>query len=422
MRRSNSRTSKLITLLAWLSLLSAFLVGHFAAKTNYIHLLSQHFPDSTFSKAPNSDNGPRAFLRHHEELAEPELLLIAEGQGFGGPLTLAVKTTEKGNDSYINEVILLSDRETPPYVARLAKHNFYREFISKDVRDNFILGDDIDGVSGATISSQGVTKAVQEAMHLSAMERLGLSSSWEEEKWQLELNDGLLLLLIAAILYTTYANNKLSTKLRLLIPFASLGFIGFYINSSLSIGSLAGLVMGYIPSPKQQLTWWIMMGSVLGAVLLLGKNIYCGKLCPFSTVQMLLHKISGFKFKISRGVTKYARRGILFLVWASLMLIFLSHHPAMGTYEPFSMMFSLEGMGMQWYVLPLSLFGALFIPDFWCRLFCPVGYSLNSLIRTRNQAITKFGDLTKAKPTAKAEPIEVQAAPQDNRTTRRNNG
>ena len=418
MKRSNSRTSKLITLLAWLSLLSAFLIGHFSAKTNYINLLSQHFPDSTFSNAPNSDNGPRAFLRYHEELSKPELLLIAEGQGFGGPLTLAVRTTEKEKDSYINEVILLSDRETPPFVARLDKHNFYREFISKDISDNFILGDDIDGVSGATVSSQGITKAVQETMHLSAVKRLGMTPSWEEEKWQLQLNDGLLLLLVIAVLYTSYINNTFSAKLRMLIPFASLGFIGFYINASLSIGSLAGLAMGYIPSPKQHLIWWIMMGSVLGAILLLGKNIYCGKLCPFSTVQMLLHKISGFKFTISRDVTKYARRGILFLIWASLMLIFLSHHPAMGSYEPFSMMFSLEGVGMQWYVLPLSLFGALFIPDFWCRLFCPVGYSLNSLIRSRQQAITKFSHLT----AAKAEPIEIEPAPQNNRTARRNNG
>lgn len=418
MRRSNSRTSKLITLLAWLSLLSAFFVGHFAAKTNYIHLLSQHFPDSTFSNAPNNGNGPRAFLRYHEELTEPELILIAEGQGFGGPLTLAVKTTEKENASYINEVILLSDRETPPYVARLAKQGFYREFISKDVNDNFILGDDIDGVSGATVSSQGITKAVQGTMHLSAVERLGLSPSWEEEKWQLDLNDGLLLLLVAAVLYTTYTNNRFSAKVRLLIPFASLGFIGFYINSSLSIGSLGGLMMGYIPSPKQHLTWWIMMGSVLGAILFLGKNIYCGKLCPFSAVQMLLHKVSGFKFTISRDVNKHARRWIKFLIWASLMLIFLSHHPAMGTYEPFSMMFSLEGMGMQWYVLPLSLFGALFIPDFWCRLFCPVGYSLNSLNRSRHQMINKVSGMT----SAKAEPIEIQAAQQDYRTARRNNG
>ncbi|MFC1502878.1 FMN-binding protein [Pseudomonadota bacterium] len=418
MNYSKSRASKLITLFAWLSLLFAFLVGHFAAKTNYVQLLLKHFPDSTFTHAPGNGNGPRAFLRHHEELSEPELILIAEGQGFGGPLSLAVKTTETGSDAYIKEVILLSDRDTPPFIARLTKHQFYREFNNMEVTDNFVLGDDIDGVSGATISSRGVTKAIQNAMHLSAIERLGLEPSWETEKWQFTLNDGLLILLIVAVLYTSYINNKFSSKLRLLIPFISLGFIGFYINSSLSIGSLAGLIMGYIPNPKQYPTWWILMGSVLGAILFLGKNIYCNKLCPFSTVQMLLHKISGFKFTVSREVAKHSRRVILFMIWASMMLIFLSHHPAMGSYEPFSMMFSLEGMGMQWYVLPLSLFGALFVPDFWCRLFCPVGFTLNSMVRSRNRVSNKFSGLK----WVKAEPIEVKTANQPSFNARRKNG
>lgn len=409
MSHSKFRTAKLITALAWLSLLSAFLIGHFAAKTNYVQLLSAHFPDSTFTNAPSNGNGPRAFLRKHEELNEPELILIAEGQGFGGPLILAVKTTETESDGYIDKVILLSDRETPPFIARLTKHHFYREFNGKGVTDNLILGDDIDGVSGATITSRGIANAVQGAMHLSAIERLGLQPSWEAEKWQFHLNEGLLLLLVAAVLYTNYTNNKFSRKLRWLIPLASLGFIGFYINSSLSISSLAGLVMGYIPSPKQYPIWWIMMGSVLGAILFLGKNIYCDKLCPFSAVQMLLHKISGFKFTISREVAKHSSRLILFMILASVMLIFLSHHPAMGSYEPFSMMFSLEGMGMQWYVLPLSLFGSLFVPNFWCRLFCPVGFTLNKMVRTRRQMLSKFNGIQSK---TKAVPIKVQAAPQ----------
>lgn len=418
MNRSKFGTSKLVSLLAWLSLISAFLIGHFAAKPNYVQLLSTHFPDSTFSIAPNSENGPRAFLRHHEELDIPELVIIAEGKGFGGPMTLAVQATETEAETYINNVILLADRETPPFIERVEKRRFYREFDRKTMADNFILGEDVDGVSGATISSRGIAKAVGDAMHLNAVERMGMEPIWQEEQWQFNLNDGLLLLLVAAVLYTTYTNNTVSAKIRWLIPFISMGFIGFYINSSLSIGSLGGLLMGYLPNPKQYPTWWIMMGSVLGAILFLGKNIYCNKLCPFSTVQMLLHKISGINFTVNRKIAKYSSQVIMFMIWASLMLIFLSHHPAMGSYEPFSMMFSLEGMGMQWYVLPLSLFGALFIPNFWCRLFCPVGLSLNKMVRTRHQVLDKFSG---SKP-VKAQPITIQPATESNLNERRKHG
>ncbi len=419
MSRSKSGISTLITVLAWLSLLCAFLIGHLAAKTNYVQLLSQHFPNSTFTSAPANGNGPLVFLRHHKDLPEAELLVIAEGQGFGGPLILAVTARETETQGYINKVTLLSDRESPPFIARLAKQNFYRQFNGKEATAEFIIGDDIDGVTGATVSSRGITKAVQNAMHLSAVQRLGLDPGWQAEQWHFELNDGLLLLFVLLVIYSCYAKkNAFNNKLKLIIPLVSLGFIGFYINASLSIGSLGGLLMGYIPDPKQSPIWWIMMISVLGAVFLLGKNIYCGKLCPFSAVQMLLHKITGMKLPVNKTWAKHSRRLIMTLIWFSMMLIFLSHHPAMGSYEPFSMMFSLQGMGVQWYVLPLSLFGALFIPDFWCRLFCPVGFSLNALVRARRQTLNKFSIIK----LSKSEVIEVQTAEQYQHNIRRKHG
>jgi polyferredoxin len=67
------------------------------------------------------------------------------------------------------------------------------------------------------------------------------------------------------------------------------------------------------------------------------------------------------------------------------MLIFLSAHPALGSYEPFAMMFSLEGLGIQWYILPATLLGSLFVPNFWCRMFCPVGLYLNEMVRLRRK-------------------------------------
>jgi polyferredoxin len=89
---------------------------------------------------------------------------------------------------------------------------------------------------------------------------------------------------------------------------------------------------------------------------------------------------------LRKEVLKNARRMIFFLSWLALMLIFLSTYPALGSYEPFSMMFSLSGMGIQWYILPLSLFGSFLIPQFWCRLFCPVGLYLTELVRIRRKA------------------------------------
>jgi polyferredoxin len=94
------------------------------------------------------------------------------------------------------------------------------------------------------------------------------------------------------------------------------------------------------------------------------------------------------------------------MTWTALMLIFLSAHPTMGSYEPFSMMFSLTGTGVQWYILPMSLIGSFFVLNFWCRLFCPVGMILNDSVRARRSVLRLV-----RKPAVK--PVAIEVLPAD---------
>ncbi len=75
---------------------------------------------------------------------------------------------------------------------------------------------------------------------------------------------------------------------------------------------------------------------------------------------------------------------------ALLMLIFLSAHPSLGSYEPFAMMFSLEGAGIQWFILPIALIGSFFTSAFWCRYFCPCGHGLTQVVRIRKAILKPF--------------------------------
>jgi polyferredoxin len=102
------------------------------------------------------------------------------------------------------------------------------------------------------------------------------------------------------------------------------------------------------------------------------------------------------KLRIRPSVQRKARKFIFTMSWAALFLIFLSAHPALGSYEPITHIFSLEGVGIQWYILPASLLGAFFVPRFWCRLFCPVGLFLNEGVRARRSIKQRlFGDKQK---------------------------
>lgn len=126
-------------------------------------------------------------------------------------------------------------------------------------------------------------------------------------------------------------------------------------------------------------------------IMVFGKNLYCYWLCPFGALQEFLHRISGISIKFHPAILKYGRHLAPSLAWLSLMIIFISRNPAMGSYEPFAAIFSFEGIGIIWYILPVILFSSFFIRRFWCRFFCPVGAALDTGCRTRNRLVKTGG-------------------------------
>ena len=388
---------RIVEVFAWTSLVVAFVIGQIAAQTDYESLLKAQMPDVEFERSTVSSELPIVYniKKNGEQL--PEVVVMSEGIGYGGPLIVGIKAKRTEEGASLSEIILLSHKETPSFVEQINNKRFFRQFAGDSVKSNFIVGDDIDAVSGATVSSEGFTAAIREAVHLGAAQHLKLEKTWQEPRWHFGINESILVALFLLAFYGVYRKDKLTKYVRYIVMVGALVFVGFYANMSLNLGNIASIFMGYIPSPKQHPMWWIMMAGALGSVLIIGRNIYCHQICPFKVVQDLLQKLSGIKLRINPEIQRKSRMLIFFLSWIALILIFLSTHPALGSYEPFAMMFSLEGLGIQWYILPISLLGSLFVPSFWCRLFCPVGLYLNELVRLRRAIRERFfGGKTKS--------------------------
>jgi len=371
---------------AWVLLVAAFIVGQIAAKPDYESMLQQALPGETLVRSEASASLPIVYRIEGKD----DVVIIADGEGYGGPLVVGVRTRRTENSGRLAEALVLSHKETPAFMERLHRGNFFRQFGGKDVSDNFIVGDDVDAVSGASVSARGLTSAMRDAVHLGAVNHLKLEPTWRQPGWNVGVNEGVLVLLFVLAFIAGYRKDKIGKYAGRSVTVGALVFVGFYANASLSLANIAGIFMGYIPSLRQHPMWWIMMIGVLGSIVVMGRNIYCQRLCPFMVVQDLAQKISGVKLKIDSRFQRRARTLIFSLSWVALMLIFLTAHPALGSYEPFAMMFSLEGLGIQWYILPASLLGSLFVPRFWCRLFCPVGLYLNELVRLRRKIRTAF--------------------------------
>lgn len=389
---------RIIEALAWASLVAAFIIGQLAARPDYEALLQEKMSDVKLVRKGNDTGLPVVFGIEGEQAEAGKVVVMAKGAGYGGPLIVGVKARRTGDGGKLSEIVLLSHKETPAFMQKLLHRSFFKKFAGKGVTDNFIVGDDIDAVSGATVSSQGFTAAIREAVHLGAENHLKLERTWAEPGWNFGSNELILILLFVLAYVGVYRKDKWGRYVRRMVMVGTLLFVGFYANASVNLGNLASIAMGYIPSLKQHPLWWIMMIGTIGSVVVVGRNIYCHQICPFKVIQDLLQKVSGTKLRIRPEIQRKSRLLIYSLSWAALMLIFLSVHPALGSYEPFAMMFSLDGLGIQWYILPAALIGAFFVPSFWCRLFCPVGLFLNQIVRARRAIHNQFfgGDAGRA--------------------------
>jgi Na+-translocating ferredoxin:NAD+ oxidoreductase RnfG subunit len=398
-KQSLSRGERLLRVFAYVSLLAAFIIGQIANEIDYAALLQEQMPDATLVPNEAQKSLPVVF-RIEENPGEfsPDAVVMAEGVGFGGPAVVGVRARRTEGGATVNEILVLSHKETPAYLNRVKRSNFFRQFAGKPVTADFLIDVDIDAVTGATVTSQGFTAAIRDAVHLGAVQHLRLEPTWQQMPSQLGAEELVLATLFAFAIFGAYRRDKLGKYVRIAVMTGALVFVGFYYNAALSLGQLAGVVMGYIPSPQQHPMWWIMMGGAIGTVVVLGRNIYCHQICPFKVVQDILQKISGVGLRIRPSVQRKARKFIFTMSWAALFLIFLSAHPALGSYEPFALIFSLEGVGIQWYILPASLLGAFFVPSFWCRLFCPVGLFLNEGVRARRTIKQRLNRHKKQEP------------------------
>lgn len=311
---------------------------------------------------------------------------IASGkaQGYGGPLEVFILSDSVGQ---VIGIEISEHSETLAYINKLKQRSFFKQFEGKAVNSEFLVDKDVDGVSGATLSSVAIAEACQEASWQLASEVYSLPLPVLKKQWDFGLKQILIILVFILAFLSMYLRNKILRNITLAITIITTGFM---FNSSVSITHFGRMFLGYIPSIQQHSEWWLLVFGTIILIIVYGRNIYCHATCPFKAVQVLLSKLSGINLTIPREVNKYLLKTSRLLLWLCLGLIFISKNPTIASYEPFAMMFSLEGVGIQWYILPAALFGSLLFSNFFCRYFCPVGAGFDLLVKYRSKAVRKI--------------------------------
>ena len=361
------KTDLIAGLFALVLIVVIWFLGSLQAEQDLLPLISDAAGDST--SISNIDNG--IWLAEYDDDAGEFLIIgTGTGEGYGGDLKAF---TLSGPDGKIKRIVIYNHRETETFLKKVMRKNLLSQFTGKRVNSVFRPGEDINVISGATLTSNAIAEAVRSSSHNISNTYFKLDlPPYPEIKLHPGLKEYSWFFLLAIAYITSSLRVKRQRELRWAVMLVSIVFLGFWLNAQLSISQVNKVILGYWPDWHMQLYLYIMLIGILALILFTGKNHYCDRVCPFGTSQDILGRITGAK---TRNFGKFRRP----LIWLQRLLALgviitalITRKPGTANYEVFGTMFRLTGNSLQFGLLFLTAILSLFIKRPWCGYLCPV--------------------------------------------------
>lgn len=305
--------------------------------------------------------------------------------GYQGPTDAAVCFDAEGK---VAGVVVAESFDNEPYVGYVRDDRAFRR-IWRGLSIEQLAGIDpaetgIEGVSGATMTSQAVAEGILRAAHdhhayrdhhdrqtmTAANALLPVLRAIDPPQW------GALGLIVTGIV-TAYTRLRGTWFGRLALPIAVLAYLGFGAGALLSQAQLAGWAQAGVPRGA------IVLAALAAAAIVLPattrKNVYCSHLCAHGAAQQLLGRFARPK----RSLPAWMRPLLVALPWALLTLAILTavlHLPvALVDLEPFDAYLPTVAGAAALAIFAVSLVASSFVPMAYCRHACPTGALLDHL-------------------------------------------
>jgi NosR/NirI family nitrous oxide reductase transcriptional regulator len=359
---------RLLAIVAIATIIVAWFVGAAMADTDISPQLVQVFPSAGCFQAKGND------IYAAYDTQSQEVLLgyvgVRSANGYAGPIKVAVVIDLEGN---ILNLAILKHNETPAWMREVQRSGLFERLIGKKSSDAISLGDDIDGVTGATYTSRAIVDAVRSAVRQVASAELSLQVQEEEKpKIIFGIPEITLLGLFAIGFIGAQRRFKYTKQLRWVSMLIGLIVIGFIYNSPLTITYINKLLIGYFPNWRTNLYWYMLIGGILFVYTVHNKNPYCDWFCPFGAAQECMGAIGGSKLAAPRkyrNLFVWIQRG---LAWFAIIVALIFRNPGLSSYEVFGTLFALTGSKIQFIILGAVLIVSLFYHRPWCNFFCPL--------------------------------------------------
>ena len=214
---------------------------------------------------------------------------------------------------------------------------------------------------------------------------------WVDKRWSIL---GLLTLLAAVtavmlLQHRLARSRRLHAALRTTLLAVTVGWLGWTVGAQLTVLS----VINYAYLALADVDWRtilfdplmvILSGYVLLTLVLWGRGVFCGWLCPFGALQELLNKLARLIAIPQISVPPFAQKRLWLLKYGLAMglvgvsIYSMSTATIAAEIEPFKTAISLRFDRAWPYLLyaGLLLGAGLFVERFFCRYLCPLGAML----------------------------------------------
>jgi hypothetical protein len=309
--------------------------------------------------------------------------------GYQGPTDAVVGFDPQGR---VCGVAVLTSYDNEPYVGYVRDDRAFRR-IWRGMTLEELAGIDpdrtgIEGVSGATMTSQAVAKGIVRAARQHARhQRPPAGPAWAEVLRGIDGPQWGAIGVIGAAILTAFTRLRGGWFGRLALPVAVLAYLGFGAGAVLSQAQLLGWTQAGVPRGAVVLVVLAVAALVLPAAT--GRNVYCSHLCAHGAAQQLLVRL----VKPRRRLPAWLRPVLATLPWALLAVAILAallHLPLnLVDLEPFDAYLPTVAGAAALVLFAVSLVASSFYPMAYCRHGCPTGALLDHLrVHGRSDRLT----------------------------------
>jgi Na+-translocating ferredoxin:NAD+ oxidoreductase RnfG subunit len=292
--------------------------------------------------------------------------------GYQGPVDSLLILETNGT---LKAMAIRSSFENQPYADYPNGDAYFASLFTgrpiPQLADMNLTEEEVEGVSGATMTSMAMAEGIVKT-----------ASSWEQERLQsLEAKKPLLtwkardygslavILLAGFVAFTKRGKTKF---FRISLQVLLVCYLGLVNGDILSQALFAGWAQSGVPWERAPILALLSLAALL-VPMATGKSFYCHQLCPHGAAQQWMRKLKKKPLRLPKkldNVLQFLPAGLLALV---VFLAFTGSAHTVAILEPFDAYVWEVAGGITIAIALISLVASAFVPMAYCRYGCPTG-------------------------------------------------